>query len=40
MNSCPGQLINTYGFNKRFDIHTDDSESQLGAVIIHDGKPN
>ena len=26
-------------FNKRFDIHTDASEHQLGAVIIQEGKP-
>ena len=26
-------------FNKRFDIHTDPSDYQLGAVIIQNGKP-
>ena len=26
-------------FNKRFDIHRDASELQLGAGIIQDGKP-
>ena len=26
-------------FNKGFDIHTDDSGFQLGALIIQDGKP-
>ena len=26
-------------FNKRFDIHTYASNHQLGAVIIHNGKP-
>ena len=26
-------------YNKHFDIHTDASNYQLGAVIIHDGKP-
>ena len=26
-------------FNKSFDIHTDASEFQLGAVIIQDSKP-
>ena len=26
-------------FNKHFDIHTDTSDNQLGAVIIHEAKP-
>ena len=26
-------------FNKRFDIHTDYSDFQIGAVIIQEGKP-
>ena len=26
-------------FNKRYDIHMGDSEYQLGAVIVQDGKP-
>ena len=26
-------------FNKRFDIHTDDSYYQLGAVVSHGGRP-
>ena len=34
---CDNSLIYT-DFNKRFDIHMDASEFQLGAVIIQDGK--
>ena len=29
----------TENFNKRFDIHTDASHTQLGAVISQNGKP-
>ena len=32
-------LLIHLGFNRWFDIHTDYSEFQLGAVIIQNGKP-
>ena len=32
-------LLSYPDFNKRFDIHTDDSYYQLGAVIFQDVKP-
>ena len=32
-------LLSYPDFNRRFDIHTDDSSYQVGAVIIHVEKP-
>ena len=35
--TCNALLIYMY-FNRRFDIHSDDIEFQIGAVISQDGK--
>ena len=35
----PGNSLAYPNFNKKFTIHTDASDFQLGAVITQDGKP-
>jgi len=32
-------LLACHSFNKPFQIHTDDSHYQLGAVVSQEGKP-
>ena len=38
-NVTHNTLLSYSDFNKRFDIHTDSRDYQLGAVIIKNGKP-
>ena len=38
--AVPQETLLAYpDFNEHFDIHTDSRDYQLGAVIIHNGKP-
>ena len=34
-----GTVLVYLNFNRQLDIHTDNSDYQLGAVIVQEGKP-